>query len=192
MRIFAQRPGAGLGALTVGPGTPYCIAPRPPMIRTPHATRAFLRALACHAAPMAWATNVATSRLENASAEAWVLVLGGRGGAARPVGEIRVMAAGTARSLAALTRAGDAYEIGPGQAVELEITPEEDCTGLGFSLRRAGEGPFHGCRFQVAQAGVAARPVFEVTAPCAAVRLDPARVGDPQDGPWIRIGPPGH
>jgi hypothetical protein len=138
---------------------------------------------------MAWATQVETSRVENASAETWVLVLSGRDGAARPVGEARVVATGTARPLAALKRAGDRYEIGPGQELELEITPEQDAIGLAFSLRRAGEGPFDGCRFQVAQAGLADLPAIEVTAPCCEVQLDPARFGNPQDGPWISIGP---
>ena len=162
------------------------------MLRTPAETRAFLRALACHAAPMAWATQAETSLVENTSAQTWVLVVAGRGGAARPVGEIRVLAAGRAGSLAAMKQAGDSFEIAPGQAVEVEITPEDDCIGLAFSLRRAGESPFHGCRFQVTRAGLAAPPAFEVTAPCAAVRLDPARFGNPQDGAWISIGPAGH
>jgi hypothetical protein len=141
---------------------------------------------------MAWATQVETSLVENTSAQTWVLVVAGRGGAARPVGEIRVLAAGMAGPLAAMKQAGDSYEIAPGQAVELEITPEDDRISLAFSLRRAGESPFLGCRFQVARSGLAALPAFEVTAPCASVRLDPARFGNPQDGAWISIGPAGH
>jgi hypothetical protein len=161
------------------------------MIRARVQSRAFLRALACHGAPYAWATNVETSRVENRTAlETWVLAIAGGAGAGGPLGEIQVMAAGTARVLARLRHAGDQFELGPGRAVELEITPAGDAIGISFTLRRAADGPSAGCRFQVRQAGLAAAPVFEIGAACDAVRLDPARFGYPQEGAWITIGPP--
>jgi len=162
------------------------------MIRARAQSRAFLRGLAFHAAPMAWATNVETSRLENHAPEPWVLTIAGRSGGLHPLGEARIMAAGTERVLATLRHAGDAYAIAPGTAVELEISPEQDRIGIGFSLRRAKDGPVSGCRFQVAQAGLAAPATLEVLAGCAAVQLDHGRFGYPQEGAWISIGTSGH
>jgi hypothetical protein len=147
----------------------------------------FLSALACHAAPMAWATDVETSRLENNSTrDTWVLTLAE---IPHPVGEARIMAADTARVLATFAHA---FAIAPGTAVELEITPERDTIAMGFSLRPASDSPVSGCRFQVAQAGLAAPPALEVLAGCASVRMDPARFGYPQEGAWISIGASGH
>ena len=55
------------------------------MIRASVQSREFLRALAFHAEPMAWATNVETSRLENGtSQETWVLSVAGSAGAFQP------------------------------------------------------------------------------------------------------------
>ena len=162
------------------------------MIRARAQSRAFLRGLAFHAAPMAWATNVETSRLENHALDPWVLTIAGKAGTLHPVGESRIMAAGTERVLATLRQAGDAFAIAPGTAVELEIAPEQDRIGIGFSLRRAKDSPVSGCRFQVAQAGLAVPATFEVLAGCAAVQLDHARFGYPQEGAWITIGSGGH
>jgi len=162
------------------------------MIRARVQARDFLRALACHGAPMAWTTNVETSRVENGTArETWVLTVAGCAGSAQPVGEIKVMAAGTAKVLASLRHAGDRIELSPGQAVDLEITPALDAIAIGFTLRQALDGAFAGCRFQVAQTGLAAAPAFTVTAACEAVRLDHGRFGYPQEGAWITIQPSG-
>jgi hypothetical protein len=163
------------------------------MIRSRVQSRDFLRGLAFHASPMAWTTNVETSRMENNTAQdTWVLTIAGSAGAGSPVGEIRVMAAGTARGLATLKHTGDRFELGPAQAVDLEITPAKDAIGITFSLRHAKDSPFAGCRFQVAQSGLAAVPSLDVKAACDEVKLDPTVFGYPQEGAWITIGPSGH
>jgi len=163
------------------------------MIRASVKTRDFLRGLAFHAEPMAWTTNVETSLLENNTAqETWVLSVAGSAGAPQPVGGIKVMAAGTVKVLGSLGQAGDRVGIGPGQAVELEITPALDIIALTLTLRRDKDSPVSGCRVQVVQAGLAAAPGLTVLAACEGVRLDHPRFGNPQDGAWIIIGPPGH
>jgi len=163
------------------------------MIRASVQSREFLRALAFHAEPMAWATNVETSRLENGtSQETWVLSVAGSAGAFQPVGGIKVMAAGTAKVLGTLGQAGDQVEIGPGQAVELEITPALDIIAMTLTLRRTEDSPASGCRLQVVQAGLAAAPGFALLTACESVRLDHPRFGNPQEGAWIAIGTPGH
>jgi hypothetical protein len=173
--------GIGKGSILIAP-------PGASMIRARDPSRAFLRALACHAVPMAWTTNVETSRLENHSAQdTWVLTIAGRAGGLQPVGETRIMAAGTARVLAVLLHAGDTFALEPGTAVDLEITPEQDAIAIGFSLRGAKDGPASGCRFQVAQSGLAAPAALEVLAECAVVRLEHAHFGYPQEGAWISI-----
>jgi hypothetical protein len=162
------------------------------MIRARLQTRDFLRGLACHAAPMAWATNVETSRVENNTLlETWVLTIAGSGGVEAPLGEVRVLAADTARLLAILKHSGDSFELGPGQAVDLEITPDRDAIGITFGLRQAMDTPFAGCRIQVRLAGLAAAPAFEVRAAVDAVRVDHRVFGYPQEGAWIAIGPSG-
>jgi hypothetical protein len=104
---------------------------------------------------------------------------------------VRVLAAGTARLLAILKHSGDRFELGPGKAVELEITPDRDAIGITFGLRQAMDTLFGGCRIQVLQAGLAAAPAFEVRAAVDAVRLDHRVFGYPQEGAWIAIGPSG-
>jgi hypothetical protein len=142
---------------------------------------------------MAWTTNVETSRMENNTAkDTWVLSIAGNAGAGAPLGEIRVMAAGTARGLATLKHAGDHFELGPGQAVDLEITPVQDKIGITFVLHKVKDSPCACCRFQLAQSGLAATPSFEVNAACCGVELDPAVFGYPEEGAWIAIGPSGH